>query len=150
MFDKLKQLLTSIAENEEQQRDPHRLIKLASVALMIETSRSDQQQDASEMEVIKDIATKALDLSVEDIDSFIDEALEKADSSTSLYEFTDLVTKHLGKTERIELIENLWRVAFADGKVDHYEDHIIRKIADLIYVKHSEFIQAKHRIAESL
>jgi uncharacterized tellurite resistance protein B-like protein len=66
-----------------------------------------------------------------------------ADEATSLYEFTTLVNEHYSYDQRVKLIENLWRVAFADKKLDRYEEHLIRKVSDLVYVRHSDFIRTK-------
>ena len=52
--------------------------------------------------------------------------------------------------QRVQLIENLWRVAFADHKVDRYEDNLIRRIADLIYVNHTDFIKCKLKVRDAI
>ena len=53
------------------------------------------------------------------------------------------------KSERIKLIESMWKIAYADGNIDKYEEHIIRKVSNLIYVAHSDFIKAKINAKES-
>ena len=52
---------------------------------------------------------------------------------------------HLSQDDKYAVLENIWRVAFADGRIDKYEEHIIRRIAELLHLNHREYIQARHR-----
>ena len=63
-------------------------------------------------------------------------------------EFTRLLNDNLSRSERINIIENLWRVAYADSVLDKYEEYYIRKVADLLYVAHSDYIKTKLKAAE--
>jgi len=67
----------------------------------------------------------------------------------SLYQFTGLINQHFTPEQKVRVVEMLWQVAYADGHLDPYEEALVRKIADLIHVPHRQFIQAKHRVAES-
>jgi uncharacterized tellurite resistance protein B-like protein len=67
----------------------------------------------------------------------------EARRATSLYEFTSLINADYSYAERVELVESLWEVAYADQHLDRYEDHLVRKGADLIHVRHSDFIRTK-------
>jgi uncharacterized tellurite resistance protein B-like protein len=71
------------------------------------------------------------------------------DDSNSLYDFTRDINDNLDSEERIKLIESMWKIAYADGNIDKYEEHIIRKVSNLIYVAHSDFIKAKIKARES-
>ena len=75
--------------------------------------------------------------------NFAELAKQKSDESTSLYEFTREINDKYEYDEKVKLIEDLWRIAYSDGQLDKYEDYVIRKIADLIYVTHSDFIKSK-------
>ena len=70
------------------------------------------------------------------------------DDSTSLYEFTRDINDNFDSNERIKLIESMWKIAYADGNIDKYEEHIIRKVSSLIYVALSDFIQAILNVKE--
>ena len=76
------------------------------------------------------------------------EAERHADDATSLYEFTRLINDHFQPAEKERLVELLWLVAFADGALDKYEEHLVRRVADLTYVPHAAFIRTKHRAME--
>ena len=70
-------------------------------------------------------------------------AESEVEESVSLHQFTRLVNDNYNPEQKLALIESMWKVAFADGELDKYEDYLIRKVADLIYVSHSEFIRCK-------
>ena len=72
-------------------------------------------------------------------------AEEKNNEMISLYEWTSIINEHYEYPDRIKVIKSLWAVAHADNTIDKYEDYTIRKIADLLYVRHEDFIIAKHQ-----
>ena len=86
---------------------------------------------------------KAFKLSDEQLTKLIDLAEQENRNTTSLYQFTNLIKDEYSLEQRFQLVKMLWQVAMADGDISKYEDHLIRKIADLIYLPHSQFIQAK-------
>ncbi len=145
MLEKIKQLLLQPPTEEE-----NISAELAATALMIELSRADNAIEVSETLKILDIAKKYFHLNPDTLDLFIEQATHKTDKATSLYEFTDIINQSYSKQEKYSLICKLWQVAYADGEVDRYEDHTIRKIAELIYVSHADFIKAKHETADAI
>ena len=85
-----------------------------------------------------------------DIEELINESEKKVSESTSLYEYTRLINDLCDYQDKLKLINNLWTIAFADKHLDKYEEFLIRKISDLLYVSHSDFIQQKLSVKESL
>ena len=77
-------------------------------------------------------------------------AQKKSDESTSLYEFTREINDKYQYEEKVQLIEDLWRIAYSDERIDKYEDYVIRKVADLVYVTHSDFIKSKLKVKNSI
>lgn len=152
MFAKLKQILTQQDEksHENSANNQQRQADLAAVALMIAVSNADHQVDQREVDSILKIASETIKLSDEDVQTFFNEAERQADASISYYEFTDVINRVYGKAKRFGLIENMWRVAYADGELDKYEDSTIRKVAELLYVSHANFIKAKHIVSTDL
>ena len=65
---------------------------------------------------------------------------------TSYYEPIALINGQCSASQRVRFVEQLWRVAYADGEIDMYEDQLVRKLSDLLYVAHADFILAKHRV----
>ena len=115
----------------------------ACVALLLETSMADEILDESELMALKNTLQKDFQINEDEIDELIDLAKENVEDSTSLYEFTRDINDNFDAAERVKLIESMWKIAYADGNIDKYEEHIIRKVSNLIYVSHSDFIKAK-------
>ena len=118
---------------------------LATCVLLIEVSKSDDTFDEQENNKIISILKDKFNLDDSQINILLEIADNKNQEMISLYDWTSKINEVYKYTEKKALIRELWDVAFADGRIDKYEDHTIRKIADLIYVKHEDFIKAKHR-----
>ena len=127
----------------EQPGNADNALQLAAAALLIEVSRADQLQDESEQLAINDLLQKTFNLETEDLSQLVALAEMEAQQATSLYQFTSLIREHYTPEQRFELVKMLWQIAIADGNISKYEDYLIRKVADLIYLPHSEFIRAK-------
>ena len=140
MFEKLKQLFSGA---DEDSKDSAMSLELAAAALLIEVSKSDYQQDPAEIEKIRDLLVSRFSVSLADIEEFMATAAALNKDNTSLYPFTRYINDNCNNLEKYELIVALWEVAIEDGNIDKYEDHLIRKISDLIYLPHTEFIRAK-------
>ena len=115
----------------------------ACIALLLETSMADEILDESELIALKNTLQKDFQINEDEIDELINLAKENVENSTSLYEFTRDINDNFDAAERVKLIESMWKIAYADGNIDKYEEHIIRKVSNLIYVAHSDFIKAK-------
>jgi len=122
---------------------------LASAALLIEVMNCDQQLDDRETEEFLAVVKECLGIAEEDIEALQQLADDEARQATSLYEFTRLINDNYDYAQKCALIENMWRVAFSDETLDKYEEHLIRQIAELIYVSHSDFIRTKLRVRDS-
>ena len=122
----------------------------ACVALLLETSMADEILDESELMALKNTLQKDFQINEDEIDELIDLAKENVEDSTSLYEFTRDINDNFDAAERVRLIESMWKIAYADGNIDKYEEHIIRKVSNLIYVAHSDFIKAKLSAKEQI
>ena len=122
----------------------------ACIALLLETSMADEVLDESELMALKNTLQKDFQINEDEIDELIDLAKENVEDSTSLYEFTRDINDTFDAAERVKLIESMWKIAYADGNIDKYEEHIIRKVSNLIYVAHSDFIKAKLSAKEQI
>lgn len=122
----------------------------ACIALLLETSMADEILDESELMALKNTLQKDFQINEGEIDELIYLAKENVDDSTSLYEFTRDINDNFDTAQRVKLIESMWKIAYADGNIDKYEEHIIRKVSNLIYVAHSDFIKAKLSAKEQI
>ncbi|TCO78357.1 TerB family tellurite resistance protein [Chromatocurvus halotolerans] len=116
---------------------------LAAAALLIETARADFTQDGVEEASMMAMLQSSLGLSDNEVGELLRLANEEVDAATSLYQFTRIVNDHFTPTQKTQLVGDMWRVAYADGNVDKYEEHLIRRVADLVYVAHEDYIRAK-------
>lgn len=78
----------------------------------------------------------------------VDDAFNEADGAMSLYEHVQLINDHFDRRSKLALVEQMWRVALADGNIDGYEEYTIRKLCDLLFIKHRDFMQAKLKVIE--
>ena len=84
-------------------------------------------------------------LKLDDANELIANAEKTVNESTSLYGYTREVNDNFDYQSKLDLLDQLWRMAFADGNIDKYEEHVVRKISDLIHISHNDFIQSKLR-----
>lgn len=118
--------------------------RLACAALLIEVAVIDNEFDSDELASVKTILHREFEVPDEELDELIAMAQHECSESTSMYGFTQLVNQHCSFEEKFDLIAHMWRIAYADGDLDKYEEYIIRKVSDLIHLGHGEFIRAKH------
>ena len=147
MIKRILSFFEDVSKQDSQSSNSHSIV-LASLALLIEVAKSDHDIDTVELEEIVKLAIKTFGIAQEEHETLIAQAKEVASNSTSLYEYTSVINEHYSEKQKYQLIHAMWRVAFADGRLDRYEEHLIRKIADLIYVPHVQFIEAKHNASE--
>ena len=124
--------------------------ELTYASLLIEVINSDNKFDDRERDKLLEILSSKLDIHKEELDNFTELAQKKTEDSTSLYEFTREINDQYEYEEKVSLITDLWGIAYSDGKLDKYEDYVIRKIADLIYVSHTDFIKSKLKVKNAI
>ena len=118
-------------------------LRLACAALMIEVATIDSHFDSSEQHTLHQALQQQFGLSQADCLALSEEAEQQRDHATSLHQFTRLINQHFNNQQKQNLLVNMWRIAYADGNIDKYEEHLIRRAADLLHLGHSQFIQAK-------
>ena len=141
MIDKIKSFFSiNVLEPEIETTSPD---QLATAALLIEVMVIDGDLDDQEMQAIAGTLSNMLHLSKEQIDQLIELSKEEVAEATSLYQFTKEINEHFDIEKKLSLMTAMWRVAFADGHLDKYEENIIRRVADLLHIRHSEYIRCK-------
>ena len=121
-------------------------VDLTCAALLVEVMNSDHELDEREHQEFMAVLQQSYNIAESDLEELIQLAKDEAFEATSLYEFTKLINDSYNYEQKVELIENMWRIAFSDKRLDKYEDHLIRKVSELIYVSHSDFIKTKLKI----
>lgn len=113
----------------------------AVAALLIEVMLADEKiEEAEKQQVLRLIE---IETGLSDVASMYEEMKQSVESANDMFQFTNAINEHAGKTEKEALVSSLWRVAYADGVLDEYEDYRIRRLCELLYVPHSVFIQTK-------
>lgn len=130
---------------DDAQQDEHKL-RLAATALMIEVMRVDDEKSEQEVNAIIQASMHKFGIERHEADELIHLASAELQDATDYHQFTSLINRGFDLVHKLQIIEYLWQVAYADGRLDKYEEHVIRKIADLIYIPHSEFIRLKEKV----
>lgn len=143
MISKLADLLNNFFDEPKKNNQEAFSAELAVCILLVEIMRADHDHTDEESTVIKTILVDKFKLSDEEVAAVLIQAKKHAETATDLYQFTRRINELYSIEQRIELLDLMWQVAFADGTLDTHEEHIIRRIADLLHVRHSEYIQTK-------
>lgn len=133
-------------EEEEAPSSAKGRVDLTCAALLVEVMNSDHELDEREHQEFMAVLQQSYNIAESDLEELIQLAKDEAFEATSLYEFTKLINDSYDYEQKVELIENMWRIAFSDKRLDKYEDHLIRKVSELIYVSHSDFIKTKLKV----
>lgn len=124
-------------------------LQLATAALLIEMMNTDDDINQNEIDEIHRLIRDRYSLSTEETDELMKLAEQESKEATDFHQFTRLINQSYSQEQKIRIIEELWKVAMADNVLDHYEEHFVRKISDLLYISHRQFISAKLRVTES-
>ena len=123
-----------------------RPLRLAVAALLLEMAQMDESVDAQECAAVEAAVRTHFDLSADEAAELIALAEAQRREATDYFRFTSLINQHYSPEQRVQVVEHLWRVAYADADLHHYEEHLVRRVADLLHVPHGAFIAAKHRM----
>lgn len=121
-------------------------IQMAVVALFMEMITMDDVCQDNERAAILSLVKKCFSLSTEQAEMLITTAEQKRKQAVDYYEFTSLINKQCNLEEKIQFIQSLWQIAYSDDVLDPREEYLVRKLADLLYVPHTDFIMAKLRV----
>lgn len=130
--------------------DQSHALKLATAALLIEMMNQDEQVLETEQQAVRNALSENFNLTDEETQELFQLAEQEVHNATDYYQFTRLIAEQYSQQQKIQVIELLWKVAYADNHLDAYEEHMVRRIADLIYVPHQDFIQAKLKVQNAL
>ncbi len=142
MLKALKDLVRSFTHAADEAQ-AEQALRLAVVALLLEIGRADLCITQEELAAVVAAAAEVFGISPAESNALIDRAAPAVENAVSLYEFTEVLNRELSVPRKKQLLRELWRVAQADGRIDHYEEYYLRKIANLLYLSHRDFIAAK-------
>jgi uncharacterized tellurite resistance protein B-like protein len=121
-------------------------IELATAALLLELARSDFSESADEVEAIRHLLERHFGVKGAALDALMQEAQRRADAAVSLHEFTHRLNRELPEEDKLAIVEMLWRVSHADGRIDKHEEHLIQRIAGLLHVSDRDRVRLKLKV----
>ena len=148
MFEKLKQLISPDLMANEVENESNAVPKAAAM-LLLEVAWADHEIEDSEFAAIRRALQELYMIDHADVEALIQQAHNDHKLSTGVYPFTRTLNKDLSRKEKCELLKHLWRLTNFEGDRHHYEEHVIRKITDLLYLNHRDFITAKLAVLDS-
>ncbi len=144
MFERLKGVFAR--EQNSDVETESTTVPLAAAMLLLEVAWADHELEDRELEQVKVALESMYDIDQDQGSEIVDRARADHEKSTGVFPFTRLLNERLDRSERKALLVHLWRVANFEGDKEHYEEHVIRKITDLLYLNHSDFIAAKREV----
>ena len=132
-------------DNDDPQVRAHGL-RVATALLLIEVARADYADDVAEDATMLESLKQFFALDNAEAALLLDEARSAADKAVELQQFTRRLHEQLTVGEKQRIVEMLWQVALADRRLDKHEDHLVRRIAELLYVSHSDVIRIRNRV----
>lgn len=125
-------------------------LQLAVAALLVHAATQDDTFDADERRTIERLLGERFDLAPDAVGQLLAGAERRAEDSTQLYPFTRAVIEGLDEAGRVQVIEMLWEVAYADGVLHPDEDALVRRIAGLLYVSDYDRGAARKRVLQRI
>ena len=145
MLNKLNNFLSAIIPTDSVEARPEHTLQLATAVLLIEVMQSDADSTEEELVTILKILKERFQLTDAEVVQLSELGHHKAKTANDLHQFTSLINRELDRDEKVRIIEYMWQVAFADGKISAHENHLMRRLVDLLHVSHGDNIAAKMR-----
>lgn len=149
MLSKIKEFFQeniAIEESDDNSPQSKDKVSIATCALLLEMAYSDEEFSEIEENEIKNIMQSELNLPENKVEEIIKLSDEARKESLDLWQFTNLINENFSKEEKIKVIEYIWRIIYADDKVDKYEEYLVRRLSGLLNIDHKDMIDAKLRV----
>lgn len=145
----LKSLQAFFEKHAPAQPDSEERVGIAAAALFMEVTRMDGDVAEDERAIVLDAIRAKFDLSEDAALELIALGLREAKGATDYFEFTREINRSFSIEQKARLVEHLWRIAYVDKNLHKHEDHLVRKLADLLYVPHAQVIAAKNKARDA-
>ena len=143
MFNNIKAIFLKSDSDNALEFDDKEIVPIAAAMVLLEVAWADHQLQLEEQQLIVSALIELYGIDQVQANQILKQAECEHKQSTSLHRFTRTLNEQLDLDEKITLLTHLWRMNSLESASFHYEEHVIRKIADLLHLRHSEFIQAK-------
>jgi uncharacterized tellurite resistance protein B-like protein len=118
-------------------------LQLACAVLLVEVMRADAAVSGAERDAVVTAMRRKFLLAPDEVDRLLELAHEKARTANDFYGFTSTLNERFSQAQKVRIVETMWQVAYADGRIDENENHLISRVAGLLHVTHGEYIAAK-------
>ena len=145
MLNKLSDFLSTIIATASDERRPEHSLQLATAVLLIEVMRADAESTGEEQAAILNILKERFQLADAEVAQLTELGHRTARAANDLHQFTSLINRELALPEKVCIIEYMWQVAYADRQISAHENHLMRRMADLLHISHGDYIAAKTR-----
>jgi len=145
MLNQLNQFLNNLIPQAAADSRPEHTLHLATAVLLIEVMQADAESTAEEQATILHILKQRFRLPDAEVAQLAALGHSKSKAANDLHQFTSLINRELELHDKIKIVEYLWQVAYADGKISAHENHLMRRLADLLHISHGDYIAAKMR-----
>lgn len=149
MLDTIRDFFDRRIANAPRATDDRHTIELATAALLVEVMRIDKESTAAERTALLRAVHEKFGLSGDEADRLVALAEEELQRANDYYQFTSLVNERFTYEQKLQIIELMWQVAYADDVLSAHELHLMRRIAGLLHVQDSAYIAAKLRAKEA-
>lgn len=139
-----EKIVVQISAEDIEADDRDAAVRLATAVLMVDVALVDSSFDEAEFDQMLSLIQNHFGLGTQEAADLINAANAKADELVSIHEFTELLHQHLTHDEKARVVQLLWTVAYADGRLDKYEDSLVLKISDLLHVSRGRVMRLKH------
>jgi uncharacterized tellurite resistance protein B-like protein len=145
MFDRLKGILTGTPHDGQRvsEVDNEKRLQVATAVILLEVAQADEEYSESEQDSIMQILKDQFNLDSQSVQEILHVSEEQQRKSIDLWHFTEIINRNYNTEEKCCIIEKVWQVIYADGKLDKYEDHIVHKLARILNLSHEQMIEAK-------
>lgn len=145
MLNKLSDFLSAIITPASAESRPEHTLQLATAVLLIEVMQSDADSTDHERATILKILKERFYLPDAEVAQLSELGQRTAMAANDFHQFTSLINRELEVSEKVRIIEYMWQVAYADGQISAHENHLMRKVAALLYISHGDYVAAKMR-----
>lgn len=132
-----------MARTVSQKSNSMHTVELATAVLLYEIMRADEALSDDEIDVFQHRLQRHFSLPADELSELKSLAKKQVDDASDFVQFTRIINDQCSHKQKREILDSLWLIAFSDGKLDPHEEHLIRRISDLLYLPHSQFIQSK-------
>ena len=148
MFNRIMTLLQG--DGEVAQENRFERVQVATCALLMEVAHSDGHYQSVEAKIVHDLLAEKFNLAPAAVAELIDYSHQHREESLDLFQFAREINAHFNREEKLDVMEGVWRVIYADGTLDKYEDALARQLASLLRLGHKDVIARKLKVLDEV